>query len=788
LKFVFNISAILLFTSISIAKAQDNNDPYYEVSNIYHERAGAFACEFINEKIKEINEKKESDVKNEIQEEINQLSHGLDEKLTTSEKRDLKHSISLLKKSKKLKSSKKFVITQLEKICHITKQNLYRSSRVVSLANSVVVNLAAAPFGGLISFFRGVFTHKIDHLKPRNDFLYRAMGPKKGIPLYLLSNLTSAIPNMILNVNPFLYLLNVNIGIEMITNYRCFNRNQLNLEQNKFCENYDQLKDFFYKWNEVSFNAGKKVQKLLDKKLILKREQLSNKEFCELPFKKQIKMARKTLSRNPFFLNNDKITKSDIILPAHKNKCTKLLVYAASEENLQFLNEQKEQIEGIQIVYLLENQIPIDQYFSTTEFNNLPLEEQICHDIVALNLSKYTKNNIHLVGEMVKASMAQSLLSSPQFNPITIDNSKIVKGTVQGLKNLIFIISPDEKELKENMNLKLERTEIIKEIKKTYKRLTKSDSVSSCLQKIKSLNVDISQFNQKMKRLNEINSHRGLRKELEQKAIKKFFKKNKYFLSLSWELIETNNLQNITSSLQSREIGNIVIVSHGKSSGHLVDSSNQELPKEAFSSISPSILSLNFYSCHSQQLIELYNLVPKIQSQESFYKIRELTTVKQNDFMNSDHFAPIAGFGDYLFQLDQRLKRSSKGAQLLQKEFQEEFKDEKSLKMCGIDISDIKVSRGGYALTMNNQFIGTFSSENNEGMLSFPCHYLNPTNNKLQIKNIINSGGSIIENLNSFDLVIQGKNLNSSSATIKQNSLVIFKFDFNDSQDFSDNT
>ena len=46
----------------------------------------------------------------------------------------------------------------------------------------------------------------------------------------------------------------------------------------------------------------------------------------------------------------------------------------------------------------------------------------------------------------------------------------------------------------------------------------------------------------------------------------------------------------------------------------------------------------------------------------------------------------------------------------------------------------------------------------------------------LKVKNIINSGKSVIENLDSFELDIEGVKLTSSDSVLRLNSMVIFNF------------
>jgi len=72
--------------------------------------------------------------------------------------------------------------------------------------------------------------------------------------------------------------------------------------------------------------------------------------------------------------------------------------------------------------------------------------------------------------------------------------------------------------------------------------------------------------------------------------------------------------------------------------------------------------------------------------------------------------------------------------------------------------------------------IGTIEANHVQTEMLFPCRALKFGANVLKIKNIINSGGSIIENLSEFQLNLEGVELTKSQSSIRMNSMVIFKF------------
>ena len=93
-----------------------------------------------------------------------------------------------------------------------------------------------------------------------------------------------------------------------------------------------------------------------------------------------------------------------------------------------------------------------------------------------------------------------------------------------------------------------------------------------------------------------------------------------------------------------------------------------------------------------------------------------------------------------------------------------------------MDVSDIKVQKGTYAITLNKNFVGVFSEHQPYGDLYFPCRFLKEDNNSLKVKNIVNAGGSIIENLKTFTIKIEDFVLTDEHARLRRNSYMSFKF------------
>ena len=765
-----------LFLSIlilSTAFAQDEDNTNYKISNLYHERAANFSCEYVQTAIEKIQAKSEHELKDELKQEVINLHQIGDSLQDENHKKDLETLSAKMQELANSSSPKSTLRAGLETLCKETTRPLVYLSRGLALTNSAVLNTIAFPFSGIVTFFRGVFSRNKSDLGPRNDFIYRAFGPRRNLHAYLLGVVASEASNFVLSNNPIFSALNASITIEMVTNYRCFYVNEENPDQVKFCKNYSKLKDFFHMGNVNIFKAGNNLQHLIDSHIIEKNDNLSNETFCRYSKKRQVKMAKHVLARHPELSNDPRISGIHVLLPIHKNSCTKILLYSKNIEELATLKV----LEGIEVIKLKNDVFPSKQYFSQQDLKAMSFEDSLCYEAETVFYGQFLTNKSAMLGDLLKSALAPSMLALPATKKIIMDDENIRHGKISGLRNIIFSVGLNEKEERLASKLKEERKEIVKKIQNDYKKTISSGSFNRCHNVLNSRNVDLEEFKNDLARINEIAQEKALQKQLEYSVIEKYFRKQKKKLQLDWELIRSNNLQEITKTLRSSDVANVIIISHGKTSGHLVDSLDQELPREAFTDISPSIQSLNFYSCYSSKLIYLYSLNEKLKKLPSFYKIRYTTTVSENNFMGDENYAPIAAFDQYLSQVDIYLNNATKGAHLLQETYGQNFSDYESPKTCELDATDLIIKKGSYAITINDNLVGTVSEENSHSLFSFPCSFLKVVENNMKLKNIMNSGGSVFENLETFEMKIENSIL--PKASFLKNSLVIFKFDYN---------
>jgi hypothetical protein len=764
----FLFSLFILFSSLTIAQT---NDAHYEISELFHQRAHRFNCSFVKTEIRRIKELSESGLDGEVGQEISVLQDLALEAPSSELTKDLNTLASELEHTS---NRRERIVSGLEALCRRSRGPVLFTSRALALGNSAVLQSLTFPLMSFVSFWNGVFNRKKSELGPRSDFIYRAFGPKRSLGSYSLSILATETLNYLLTPNPVLTALNVSIAIEMITNYRCFHRNLLDPGQVAFCEDYSKLQDFFYRAQAKSFQRGHDLQLLLDKKIMHKRANLLSEEFCAFSPRKQIRRARQVLQRHTYLAQDKRIVEAHILLPIHRNTCTKLLFY--TEEDASTLAQQYTKLEGVEVVVMKKGTFPEDYYFKTEELQSMSFEDSLCYEAETAHFGQYLTGKMTRTGDLLKSSLAPSLLGAPEIARVIVPDQKLRQGKVKDLRNIIFSIGNSPGQEEEALRLKDEQKKLSQNIRRDYKKILKSGSHQSCRKILHRREVDLVAFEETLRRLGNINLAGELQRQLEFDAVENFFKKERRRLKLNWELIRTNSLQDIMTALKSHNVGNVVIISHGKNSGHLVDVMGQEFPRETFNQISPTIQSINFYSCYSQKLIDLYSLKDKLILTPSFHKVRHLSSVSENDFMDAENFAPISAFGYYLGQLDSYLGRSIKGSKLLQKEFGNNFSQLEQEPMCTLDVSDFQIRRGSYAITLNDELIATKNDQYTDSQYFFPCRFYREGINTLRVKNIINQGGSVIDNLKDFSLSLDGLILDRSHSSLRLNSMVVFKF------------
>jgi hypothetical protein len=534
-----------------------------------------------------------------------------------------------------------------------------------------------------------------------------------------------------------------------------------------------------------------------------------------------------------------------IILPDSKNKCVKFLISPQisanpTEQDLaQFESEKRKlhewgrvAIEGIKLLIGSTREVEFSYdnadgekststethiYYGNaqgdeevqlekdhaSDFFDLSREEQFCGQFRRLKQQRIFQNKLFLLEQSLTVMLAPQYVAKPEIHKIIIPDENVYKANLKldkklkGLRNIILSVGHTESKKREfqelggksfikkqRKQLRLELKGLVPRIRK-LQRISKIGNYQKCVEKLNAIEFDLEEYIEEVKdysnRKNEFKKSPLVTQLAEHGVVKSQFMISKIHLSLKWELIETNSIFELDRLLKSGDIGNIIIISHGRDDGHLVDSDKNELPTKFFSQISPSIASINFYSCHSQHINKLYKIVEKLKSTPSFHKLRSFTNVAYNNLLNGDEYAPISAFGHYLVKLDKYLKNGNAGTYLFQEVFSESLEPFKIPKKCSLNTSDIHVTNGAFGIVLNGNYIGAIGMTSESGLIEYDCSYLKLEKNKLTIQSLglrkYSQSKGQIENSNDFNITINGRVLSiAKDGKNYSDSIYIFKF------------
>lgn len=319
-----------------------------------------------------------------------------------------------------------------------------------------------------------------------------------------------------------------------------------------------------------------------------------------------------------------------------------------------------------------------------------------------------------------------SLYSKPLTQKIP--NLRALKApALLGQKNMVFFVGLPDTETQVARDFKDDYKTIQRELLETtqqFRFLAKSKSVEECvelahahalnLEKLKSLNEKIqSRDFQNFQRLKETRTFRRELRQLEGQ------------LSSDWHARVVTDISDLHQALRSPEIANVVIVTHGKISGHIIDSYDHQYPNGFFSDLSPSLYSLSFFNCYGEATLSTYDLKTKLAQAPSFYTQRLVTVADAPSTAEADQVAPIKGFDSFMRRLDRSLRQ--------QERFKVKTSENVASKLCQLELS-AQSSSPGAALSFNGKFLGML--DQSTSVLNYPCEWRRPQANLVQLTNI----------------------------------------------------
>jgi hypothetical protein len=308
--------------------------------------------------------------------------------------------------------------------------------------------------------------------------------------------------------------------------------------------------------------------------------------------------------------------------------------------------------------------------------------------------------------------------------PTIATNSAVKVGA-----NLIFAIGPDPMELqgyKQDEKLQARLDQIEKEIAAASKILSKmfrARTLEKCSRLAREHQFSHEYFISLVNERAQIPWPRQSQElaKLEKKIVS-ILKKSKQI----WEYRRSTRMEEVLSAVSSGRYENIIIISHGQSSGQLVDSSHSTYPVGSFTQIAPQLKSLAFYSCYSNKTLLQYDLEKLMTETPSLHSKRFLVSVKERKQDLAGQVAPLEGFKKFFNNWDKKLRQETGPSRTVVSV---------ELKKCQLQIEGFSLTSGVLSISLNRNLIGVIRPGSRDHSASFECRLLNKEKNLLVIKN-----------------------------------------------------
>lgn len=319
------------------------------------------------------------------------------------------------------------------------------------------------------------------------------------------------------------------------------------------------------------------------------------------------------------------------------------------------------------------------------------------------------------------------------------------EGSVKRHRNIVISLGPAPHELQgidraaTLKNYKSKYNAFKKQAKAGRKIFQESESVEDCERLRRENKFDYEAFEKLALEVEE--DHIG-KKLYEHNVIKgQFNSKASKFIpiggtKLKWELIENGDISTIHALLRSNDIANVILVIHGTEKGKIIDSQMNEIPRTFFKNLSPSIVSLNFFSCFSQKIDDYYGLSAEFNSSKSHHPLRHISFVEVDEsYSYQAGQVPLLSFAGYLSQIDHFMYHSLRG-NLLYQNLARNLATTPASQLCKLNVENLGNKKGTYSLTINNIQVGAMTPDKSKTEFGFDCSILKPTANKLRFLDI----------------------------------------------------
>jgi hypothetical protein len=406
-------------------------------------------------------------------------------------------------------------------------------------------------------------------------------------------------------------------------------------------------------------------------------------------------------------------------------------------------------------------------------------DANFCEYLINVSESKTAKFKAEEFREALVSSLNPGYMAKPDTKVILTSDELFIKQNASSfpkLRNIIVSLAPPEdliKKMKSSGSWDA-YNELQKELsnqRKIFNKLYRQKDLNKCRQlKIKK-KFDYAYYVSLKEKLEGFKNESLYDQHLiVENQFKSLSSKFNLFNStqLKWELIPSNTLNIVKELLQQSNVGNLIIITHSVGDyKKMIDSTFNQYPSTYFGSLSPGLMSLSFYTCHSENILETYGLSKVFEESPSIHKKKILNFVQENDILEDGEQVPLKGFTDFLMKVDSSLSFTIQ-ENLMSQAFSSSPLKENTEKKCSIEIPMKKPISGSLSLILNRQFIGNLNRFEQKTQFEFDCSLLKQKNTlllqnsalieKLEVDSIPDTvllNGEIILNLdwkNFFDL------------------------------------
>ena len=368
-------------------------------------------------------------------------------------------------------------------------------------------------------------------------------------------------------------------------------------------------------------------------------------------------------------------------------------------------------------------------------------ENNFCHYLENVSARKSSKQKAVETREVLLENLNPGSLAKPTLTPYLTSADLLFKESpvkMARLRNVVISLAPSSVAIEKMFKtgewddyLMLKKK--VSRLTKLYNKLYRLKDIEACQELKADSHLSLAEYQELKQKLQEMKTpafyEQGLVIQEQFKSLNSKFNLTSK-LKMNWDYVSINTLQEVHNILTSENIGNVILITHSIGEyKKLVDSHFNQYPTTFFKSLSPTLMSLSFFTCHSQNILKTYDLESILNSTTTIHQERWLSFVASHDWSTSPDTVPGMGFRDFFQSVDHRLSLSlqenilSQSLSNLERELVPE-------ELCRLHIKLNKTKEAGLSVVLNKYFIGHIDHKNRQSF-NFPCSLLRAKNSIL---------------------------------------------------------